>query len=57
MEIKCIKLDDLYRPVTEKKQIVRYILPNETAIVSDPNQTVIKESDLTHKSAHICPLS
>ena len=60
MEIKCIKLDDLYRPVTEKKQIVRYILPNETAIVSDPNQTVIKESDLTHKSAHrkkvICPI-
>ena len=60
MEIKCIKLDDLYRPVTEKNQIVRYILPNEIANVSDPNQTVIKERDLTQKSEHrkkvICPI-
>ncbi len=60
MEIKCINLDERYRPITEQKKIVKYMLPLETAQVKDPNQTIIKDSDLTVKSEHrkkvICPI-
>lgn len=60
MNIKCVKLNEMKDSITEDGQRFRYLLPGETADVSDIKNKIIKETSIITPSEFrkkvVCPI-